>query len=311
MSTSALHSRTQPRAGLTRLTATIRQHGFGYLLVAPILLWLLLTIVIPLFAAFDLSLQNIGIIGSPGQYIGLQNYATTLQSQSFWASAGRSAVWVIGNAVFQTLLGFMTALLLNQNLPGVRLARVWMLLPWVVPTVVVVVIWRWMLGSSSLVNFVLTQLGLIRLPVAFFGSQASSMATLILINTWRWFPLTTLFVLAGLQTIPDELYEAAKVDGASVVQRFRFITLPSLRNIMTVLGLIGFLWSVNVFDIIWLLTQGGPSDGTMTLPVYVYNTAFKKYALSEAAAASIIFGALLIGLAILYLRFVGSPDRED
>jgi multiple sugar transport system permease protein len=311
MTTSAVQSHSRPAVGLTRLMGAIRQHWFGYLLVAPILLWLLLTIIIPLFAAFDLSLQNIGIIGSPGEYIGLQNYTTTLQSQGFWASAGRSAVWVVGNAIFQTLLGFATALLLNQNLPGVRVARVWMLLPWVVPTVVVVVIWRWMLGSSSLVNFVLMQSGLIRLPVSFFGSQASSMATLILINTWRWFPLTTLFVLAGLQTIPDELYEAAKVDGASAMQRFRFITLPSLRNILTVLGLIGFLWSVNVFDIIWLLTQGGPSDGTMTLPVYVYNTAFKKYALSEAAAASIIFGALLIVLAFLYLRFIGSPDRED
>jgi len=311
MSTSALDTRTRSGTGLSRLTDTIRQHWFGYLLVAPILLWLLLTVVVPLIAAFDLSLQDIGIIGSPGQYIGLQNYATTLQTPGFWASAGRSAVWVIGNAVFQTLLGFGAALLLNQNLPGVKAARVWMLLPWVVPTVVVVVIWRWMLGSSSLVNFVLMQLGLIRLPVSFFGSQESSMATLILINTWRWFPLTTLFILAGLQTIPDELYEAAKVDGANATQRFRFITLPSLQNIMTVLGLIGFLWSVNVFDIIWLLTQGGPSDGTTTLPVYVYNTAFKKYALSEAASASIIFGALLIVLAVLYLRFVGSPDRED
>ncbi len=301
---------TRGLAWSPRLRATIRQHWLGYLLVAPILLWLLVTIVVPLVAAFGLSLQNIGIIGTPGEFVGLQNYTTTLQSTTFWTATGRSLVWVVGNAVLQTLLGFGTALLLNQNLPGVRVARVWMLLPWVMPTVVVVVIWRWMLSSSSLVNFVLMQLGLIQLPISFFSSQESSMATLILINTWRWFPLTTLFILAGLQTIPDELYEAAKVDGASALQRFRFVTLPSLQNILAVLGLIGFLWSVNVFDIIWLLTQGGPSEGTTTLPVYIYNTAFKRYALSEAAAASIIFGGLLIVLAFLYLRFVGSPDRE-
>lgn len=311
MSSPALHVSAPLNIRLVRLKGAIQQHWLGYLLVAPILLWLLLAVVVPLIAAFNLSLQNIGIIGSPGQYIGLQNYMTTLQSPNFWASTGRSVIWVVGNAVCQTLLGFGAALLLNQNLPGVRFARVWMLLPWVVPTVVVVVIWRWMLSSSSLVNFVLVQLGLIRLPISFFSSQESSMTTLILINTWRWFPLTTLFILAGLQTIPDELYEAAKVDGASALQQFRFVTLPNLQNIVAVLGLIGFLWSVNVFDIIWLLTQGGPSDGTTTLPVYIYNTAFKKYALSEAASASIIFGGLLIILAFLYLRFVGSPDREE
>lgn len=289
-----------------------RRFPLGYLLVAPLVLWLLLTVIVPLIGAIGLSMQDMRIIGTPSNYIGLENYGRILGDSAFWAAAGRSVIWVVGNAILQTTLGFVVALLLNQRLRLARMARTWILLSWVIPTAVLVIIWRWMLSSAGggLINALLIEARLIRLPISFFGSAESAMLTLIMINSWRWFPLTALFVLAGLQSIPEELYEAAKVDGASVLQRFRFITLPSLQPVLASLGLIGFLWSVNVFDVIWLLTQGGPSDGTTTLPVFIYNAAFKQYRLSEAAAASVIFGILLLVCAALFLRLLGSPERE-
>ncbi|MFQ3535344.1 MAG: sugar ABC transporter permease [Aggregatilineales bacterium] len=288
-----------------------RRFSLGYILIAPLVLWLLLTVILPLAGAIGLSMQDMRIVGTPSSYIGLENYGRVLGDSAFWAAAGRSAIWVTGNAALQTALGFIVALLLNQPLRLARAARTWILLSWVIPTAVLVIIWRWMLSSAGgLINGLLLEAGLVRLPVSFFGSSESAMLTLIVINSWRWFPLTALFILAGLQAIPEQLYEAAKVDGASVWQRFRFITLPSLQPVLASLGLIGFLWSVNVFDVIWLLTQGGPSDGTTTLPVFIYNAAFKQYRLSEAAAASVIFGVLLLVCAALFLKFIGSPERE-
>ncbi|MFN7208807.1 MAG: carbohydrate ABC transporter permease [Aggregatilineales bacterium] len=294
------------------LSVPRRRFSLGYLLVAPLVLWLVLTVIVPLIGAIGLSMQDMRIIGTPSNYVGLENYGRILGSEAFWAAAGRSLIWVVGNAFIQTALGFIAALLLNQRLRLARMARTWILLSWVIPTAVLVIIWRWMLSSAGggLINALLLEARLIRLPISFFGSAESAMLTLILINSWRWFPLTALFVLAGLQAIPDELYEAAKVDGASAWGRFRFITLPSLQPVLASLGVIGFLWSVNVFDVIWLLTQGGPSDGTTTLPVFIYNAAFKQYRLSEAAAASVIFGVLLLGCAALFLKFIGSPERE-
>jgi multiple sugar transport system permease protein len=133
---------------------------------------------------------------------------------------------------------------------------------------------------------------------------------LVFINSWRWFPLTAVILLAGMQSIPEEFYEAAAVDGASAWQRFRMITLPSLQPVLFVLGLVGTLWSVNVFDVIWLLTSGGPSSATTTLPVLIYDTAFKQYNLSRAAAASVIMGMLLLIFAVLFMRFL-APKTDD
>jgi multiple sugar transport system permease protein len=299
-------------SGQTASALPRQRFSLGYVLIAPLVLWLLLTVIIPLIGAVGLSLQDMRIVGTASNYIGLANYGRVLSDGAFWAAAGRSVLWVVGNAVLQTALGFLVAILLNQRLRLARAVRMWILLSWVLPTAVLVIIWRWMLSSAGggLINALLIEARLIRLPISFFGSAESAMITLIVINSWRWFPLTALFILAGLQAIPDELYEAAKVDGASAVQRFRHITLPSLQPVLASLGLIGFLWSVNVFDVIWLLTQGGPSDGTTTLPVFIYNAAFKQYRLSEAAAASVIFGILLLACAALFLRLVGSPERE-
>ncbi|MGO1076201.1 carbohydrate ABC transporter permease [Inquilinus sp. CA228] len=296
-----------PRRRLSRSRAEALAGG---LMVAPVLVWLAATILYPLGAAVAISLRDIRIIGSDGGFVGLGNYVDVLGMARLWAALGRSLVWVAGNAVLQTLLALGTALLLNQRFRGVRLVRVWVILSWIVPTIVVVIIWRWLLGTSGgVVNHLLVSLGLTDRPVGFFAGPGSAMASLVVINSWRWFPFVAVMLLAGLQRIPADLYEAAAIDGAGPWQRFRRITWPLLQPTMLVLAVVGTLLSFNVFDIIWLTTAGGPSGATQTLPVLIYETAFKSYRLGQAAAMSVLVSVALMALAVLLTRAL-APKGE-
>ncbi|WP_244743093.1 carbohydrate ABC transporter permease [Mesorhizobium sp. L-8-10] len=275
----------------------------AFVFVAPALLFLLAVLGWPLVQAILLSFQNVGVIGSAGNYVGLDNYVAVMGGAGFWKALGRSVVWVVANALVQTLLALATALVLNQKFPGVRSARTWVILTWIVPTVVVVIIWRWLLSTSGgMINPLLMQAGVIDRPVGFFATREGAMTTLVMINSWRWFPFTALMMLAGLTRIPGDLYEAARIDGASAFRRFTRITWPLLQPTLMVLGVVGTLLSFNVFDVIWLLTAGGPAQASQTLPVLIYETAFKGYRLSEAATISVITSILLMGFAILTTR---------
>jgi len=284
----------------------------GLVLVAPLVLWIIGTFIYPLISAINLSFYDVGIIGTQGKFIGLLNYTAILSSASFWSSLGRSLIWVVGNAVLQTVAAFITALILMQKFKGQGFARIWVILSWIVPTVVVVIIWRWMLGTSGgIVNYLLMAIGITKAPIGFFSTSRTAFFSVIFINSWRWFPLMAVILLAGMKGIPQELYESAAVDGANGWQKFKNITLPMLSPILFVLGLIGTLWSVNVFDIIWLATGGGPSKATTTLPVYIYEMAFKGYRLSQAAAASVLMGIILLLYVIIFNHFMANPEEES
>ena len=286
---------------------------FGYLLVGPLVLWLVITIVIPLVYAVYVSFTDAGIIGTEATFTGLENYATIFGEAEFRSSFGRSLIWAIGGAAVQTILAFATALALNQAFWGRRFARTWIILSWIIPTIVIAILWRWMLNVSyGIVNFFVTALGISGTPIDFLGSPKWALPTVILINAWRWFPFLALLILAGLQSIPGELYEAAEVDGAGPVQRFFSITMPQLQPVLYVVGLIGTLWAFQIFDVIWLLTQGGPSASTQTLPVLIYDRAFNGFALGEASAISVLLCVFLLIFSVLYIRFVptGESDTE-
>ncbi len=309
---------TTPSTARARAWASFRSEWLsintlmGYAFVLPLVLWLAATILYPLLKSIQLSVLNIKFIGTPGEYVGLDNYQRALESPYFRAALKNSAIWVVGNAVVQTVLAFAAALILKQQFVGNRIARIWIILSWVVPTVVVVIIWRWLLSASGgIVNYSLQSLGIIDQPMGFFSTGNTAFISVILINSWRWFPFNAVILLAALQRIPAELYEAASVDGANVLQKFRFITLPSLQPVLFVMGLIGTLLSFNVFDVIWLLTGGGPSRATTTLPVLIYDTAFKKYRLSQAAAMSVLTGIILLIFAALFIRFMSPASDSD
>jgi multiple sugar transport system permease protein len=276
--------------------------AFGYLLVIPLLLWLGITLVYPFFSAVWLSLTDAGVIGAPADFIGLDNYLRMLGDPEFWSSLRKTAVWAIGNGVLQTVLGFTTALILNRQFRGRNLMRTWVILPWIIPTVVIVVIWRWLLsGSFGVVNYVLMQLGFTESMISFFGDPNLAMFTVMLINSWRWFPFITLIILAGLQRIPRSEVEASLVDGASTLAQFRNITFPYIKPILVLMGLLGILWSANVFDIIWLGTQGGPGTTTETLALLIYDVGFKRLAMGRGSAIAVLFFVIMLLFSIVYV----------
>jgi len=277
----------------------------AFVFVTPALVWLGMIFGLPLISAGLLSLQDVRIVGSVGSWAGLINYQKILVRSEFWSAFGLSFIWVMANAVLQTCLALIAALTLNQHFPGRHIARIWIILTWIVPTVVVVIIWRWLLSSSGgMIGPFLMSIGIIEHPIGFFSTQWSAFATLVFINSWRWFPFITLMLLAGLARIPISLYEAAQLDGAGMFQRFTHITWPLLQPTLAVLCVVGTLLSFNVFDIIWLVSAGGPAGGTRTLPVLIYETAFKGYRLSEAAAISVIVTLVLIAFTLLAARLL-------
>jgi multiple sugar transport system permease protein len=276
-----------------------RQGTLALVLLAPALALLAAVLAWPLLAGLHLSLRDARIVGTTGEFVGLANYAAVLGDAEFWRSARLSLIWVAANAALQTVLALAAALILHQRWRGVSVARTWIVLSWIVPTVVVVMIWRWLFSTSGgVVNPALMALGLTDAPVSFFARPETAFATLVFINSWRWFPFIALMMLAGLTRIPADLYEAARVDGAGPWRRFTRITWPLLAPTLTVLLVIGTLLSFNVFDVIWLMTSGGPAGGTRTLPVLIYETAFRGYRISEAATIAVLSTVLLMAFAV-------------
>ena len=289
----------------------MRQGPLALLLVAPALALLAAVLAWPLVSGLLLSFQNVRIVGSQGTWVGFDNYAKVLGDPAFWRAARLSLVWVAANAVLQTALALAAALILHQKFPGVRVARTWIILSWIVPTVVVVMIWRWLFSTSGgMVNPALVGLGIIDRPVGFFSTPWTAFATLVFINSWRWFPFIALMILAGLTRIPADLHEAARVDGAGPWKRFTRITWPLLAPTLIVLLVIGTLLSFNVFDVIWLMTSGGPAGGTRTLPVLIYETAFRSYRVSEAATIAVLATLFLMSFAVFATRRLAQPGDE-
>jgi len=288
-----------------------RQGTLALLLVAPAFILLSVVLAWPLISGLLLSFRDVRIVGSTGPFVGLDNYREVLSDASFWRSAQLSLVWVVGNAVVQLALALGSALILHQRFPGVRIARTWVVLSWIVPTVVVVMIWRWLFSTSGgVINPALQASGITDGPIGFFATPWTAFATLVFINSWRWFPFIALMILAGLTRIPTDIVEAARVDGAGPWKRFTRITWPLLAPTLAVLLVIGTLLSFNVFDVIWLLTSGGPAGGTRTLPVLIYETAFRSYKISEAATAAVLTTILLMSFAMIATRRLALSGEE-
>jgi multiple sugar transport system permease protein len=198
------------------------------------------------------------------------------------------------------VLGMSVAVVLNQRIRARNFFRAFLLLPWVIPAFVVYLTWRWLYDPlQGLLNYALFDLGLITQPIAFLSTKGTAMLSVIIAHAWRGFPFFAISFLAGMQTVPLELYEAAEVDGASRWQQFRYITLPSLYHIIGVVLLLSTIWTANAFEPVYLLTGGGPSDATTVYTMLVYILGMINLRLGEAAAVSVLFLPMLIGLVLI------------
>ncbi len=284
---------------------------FGIVLIAPLLLWIVVMIVYPLISSVWMSLTDVDFLGINSNFVGISNYIELITDIEFWTAMGKSMIWTIGNALLQLILGFTTALIINQQFKGKSFVRIWIILSWIIPTIVLAIIWRWILNSSfGILNYILQLFNFVEQPIDFLGSFQLAMPTVIFINTWRWFPFLAIIILAALQTIPVEQYNAASIDGANSFQKFIYITFPMMRPTLSVLGLIGTLWSINIFDVIYMLTRGGPAGATETIPVFVYQKAFQEYAMNKASAAAVILFLFLCVFVVFYFK-IEPTFRED
>lgn len=293
-----------------RLRLTDRQVGVLFML--PFLVALLLFLVWPIAEAVRLSFVRYNPLRPEVQpFVGLDNYRFVLEDPLFWESFRQALIWTGWSTLFQAVIGVGLAMLLHQPLRGINAFRGLLLFPYIVPTVVIALNWRWLFNSEiGIVNHLLLQAGIIAEPVAWLSTPDMAMASAILLNVWKYTPFVVIVVLARLQTIPTELYDAAKVDGAGVLRRFRDITLPQLAEVLAVVVVFRTIWTFNKFEEIFLLTRGGPGTSTYNLALYAYDQSIANLRMGVGAAAGVIMLAMLLAGSLLYIRLTGF-GRED
>jgi multiple sugar transport system permease protein len=276
----------------------------GYLLIVPAAIILLGLLAYPLLLGIWLSLTS-ATIGNPGQFVGLQNYATIFADPIFRGAAWYSVFYTICAETGKLLLGLALALLLNQRFRGYRISRALMLLPWVAPTVLSALAWLWLLDPQfSAISWLLVRLHLIHSNIDFLGHPWSARMSLIVVNIWRGLPYFAIGYLAGLQSIPKDLYEAAAIDGAGGWQAFRRITWPLLMPITTILLAFSSIFTLTDFQLIWTITHGGPTDATQVFTTLAYQRAISGGQLGEGAAIAVSPIVIMIVLAFFVVRSV-------
>ena len=292
-----------PSAANAGLKLSTRYGLLGVLLIAPTVLIFCAVIVYPLVSAIYLSLFSIFTLTLQGSFVGLGNYETLLGSQTFWRALTNNLIWTGGTLTLQIVFGVALALLLNNNIWFRSLARSLVLFPYFISTVVAVLVWRWLFNDLyGILNHLMIRIGLVDMPINWLGEMPNAMASIIVVGAWKYFPFVVIAVLARLQTIPPQLYEAARVDGASAWSRFWDVTLPQLRDVLTVIILLRTIWDFKEFDLIFLMTGGGPMNRTQTLPLVVYQQAFGLNQMGMAAAYSVVMMLVMLVFMAAYLN---------
>jgi len=276
---------------------------FPYTLVTPALAVTILIIFFPIIQTATMSLFNY-VIWKPkdNRFIGLGNYLQALKDEVFWISLRNTLIWIVGVVVLQLLLGFATALLLNRDFKWRGLARSLILIPWVTPSVITALMWRWMYdGNNGVINDLLVRIGFLKSYFPWLANSFTALPAIMIALMWQGFPFFAIMILAGLQAIPKSLYEAAEVDGATTWQKFTRITLPMLVPILFTSILLRVIWVANSMDVIYVMTGGGPGYATHTLPVYSFIRAYKALDFGYASTIAIFLTFLLIAIVAGYV----------
>jgi multiple sugar transport system permease protein len=276
-----------------------------YLFVAPALIFLSLTMIYPIFSNLRMSVYDVTVstfLSNNAAFVGLDNYVHVITDPAFQRALSHSVLFTVGSLVFQFVIGFALALLFNRTFPGNGLLRALLLLGWMLPTVVSGSVFRWMFdGSMGIINYALQTLGLLDKPRFWLTDPNTALIGTIIANIWVGIPFNMILLLPGLQSISVSLYEAAAIDGATERQSFRYVTLPLMRPVILSVLLLGIIYTFKVFDIIYVMTGGGPVDATTTVPLYIYQLAFSFFRFGHGAAAAVLLLLLLSVVAVFYL----------
>jgi multiple sugar transport system permease protein len=273
-----------------------------YAFILPTIIVVVVFWLIPIGKAFLLTLTNAQLLAiGNAKYIGFANYAKFFSGSDLLSIMKATLLYVVFGVGATYLVGLLAATMVNRDFWGKGVARAILILPWMVPQVVLVIIWKWMLNPKyGIINFVLAHLGILPDNFSWFGNGSFAMAAILIATIWKEYPLAMLILLAGMKSIPNEIYDAASVDGANAFQTFLRITLPSLRFVTTILVLLLTIWHFGNFVIIWLMTQGGPGNATATLTVFTYLNAFKFGDLGYGATIGMVIMVVTLGISIAY-----------
>jgi multiple sugar transport system permease protein len=300
-------ARPAPLAGraLRRRSLLEREGVFSWLMLAPGVLFLLAFVAYPFFYGIFLSLQE-RRVAAAGTFVGLANFAALMHEPVFWQVAKNTFVYTIVATILKMVGGLGMALVMNQHFRGRNLARAFLLLPFIVPTVLSTVAWMWILDPTfSVINWTLLNTGLVKQNFSWLGNATLAMVSIIVVNTWRGLPFYGITLLAGLQTIPPDLYEAAAIDGATLTQRFWYITMPVLKPILIIVTMFSVIFTFSDFQLPYVLTHGGPANATHLFATWAFDIGMSGGQLGMGAAVALAMLpalALLIVVLTLYLR---------
>jgi multiple sugar transport system permease protein len=284
-----------------------REGVFSWLMLAPGVLFLLAFIAYPFFYGIFLSLED-RRVASPGVFIGLSNFQILLHDAVFWQVARNTLMYVVVTTVFKLSGGLGMALVMNQHFRGRNLVRASLLLPFIVPTALSTVAWMWILDPTfSVVNWLLVHGGIISSGFSWLGNASLAMWSLIVVNTWRGMPFYGITLLAGLQTVSPDLYEAAAIDGASVTQRFLYVTLPVIKPVLVIVTMFSVIFTFGDFQLIYVLTHGGPANATHVFSTWGFDIGMSAGQLGMGAAVAL---AILPALAVLIVGLTMYLRRE-
>ncbi len=276
-----------------------RDTRFAYAVSAPMFVYLLIVLFLPVCWGLYISFTD-KMIGGEAHFTGLSNYVKLLQNTGFHNAILNTLVYTFFSIMGKLVFGLMMALILNFEFKGRNLARALMIIPWTLPNIVAVLNWRWIFSDTGgVANFLLEKLGVIDNSLIWLGDSTLAMIAVLVANIWRGTPFFGISILARLQTIPKDYYEAAELDGAGTFRKFRYITLPSIMDVTLLTMLVSTIWTINEFESVWLLTGGGPSGATEVIGVFSYRTAMTNMQLGQAVAVSVLAMPvllLLIGL---------------
>jgi len=281
-----------------------RRLAVPYLYIAPAMSLFALLMMYPMGVVFWFSQLDRAILNPDPQFVGLENFRKLFSDPDFIRSIANTMYFTTMSVIFHLLLGLAFALLLNSRDVPPRLRavlRVAFILPWLFTPVIIAVVWRLILDPNGVINAYLMAVNIMETRIEWFSSTKTAIHALTFVNIWAGYPLYMVSILAALQGIPSDLYEASEIDGATALEKFRFVTLPHLTPIIAGIALLDFIWTMQVFPLVWLTTGGGPLNTTEMLSTYTYKLAFTRYQFSQAAASAMIIFLLSMTLTYFYI----------
>lgn len=283
--------------------------AFAWLLISPALVFILLIVAWPLVETIRLSFTDARLGGE--SYVGLANYRDLFGDPKFYDTVGRTFYWMFLAVALKLIIGLIGASLLNAAVPGKGLFRVLVMPPWVIPVAIGVIGWKWLYnGYFGLISGVLQELGIVEDRIALLSTKTAAFYSAVVTDVWVGVPMVTLFLLAAMQGVSRDLYEAAWVDGAGRWYRFRRITIPQIMPVIVSMALLSAIWTFNSFEIIWILTEGGPRGATTTLIIDTYKVAISSQRFGEGAARAVVIVVLLALFSLAYLFFLNRVNRK-